>query len=68
MDDELKFELVIGTLMLLAIMTFASCTAYQSKIENDANTEIVKCGAHPLRAKCAITTDSTMCRAVVATR
>lgn len=61
-DTKQMRLLLIGVLGL--VLTIASCTSYEVYQDNTAITEMVKAGADPLRAKCSVTTDTTLCVAV----
>lgn len=55
-------EFLVGCIaFVLFVMTVTSCTAYQSQNDNKAIVEMVKAGATPIAAKCAVKADGNAC-------
>lgn len=64
-EDTKQMRLIlIGVFGL--VLTVASCTSYEVHEDNTAIVNMVKAGADPLRAKCSVSTDATLCSAVAA--
>ena len=54
MDREGRFWLGIWSLAAAVIVTFVCSIAYVNKAKNDQVVEMVKHGADPIKARCAI--------------
>jgi len=52
---------IIAISCCFVIATFSSCTAYISHDDNVAISEMVKNGANPIEAKCAVKENTTLC-------
>ena len=59
-DNELSFKIgrAIVTGLAVAVMSIAGCTATRTHIQTRAMVEMVKTGADPLGARCAIDSNS----------
>lgn len=54
MDTDKVLAIILPVSVCLIVACFSSCTVQINKADNNAITEMVKNGADPISAKCAV--------------
>ncbi len=55
-------------LFVLIVASVASCTAYQNKVDDESMLEMIRYGADPIGAKCAVKGSSNSECAIIAAK
>lgn len=66
MEEETKQMLTLAGGALAIIAVVAGCMSYETQSDNAAVVEMVKGGADPMRAQCAVSPSVTTCQALAA--
>jgi hypothetical protein len=66
MEEDIQIARIIAACFVAIVLTVGGCTAHETYLDTTAVVSMVKDGADPLAAKCAVSADSSICTAVVA--
>lgn len=67
-DSENLFMIGATVVIAIALVAIPSCTYYSNVKDNQAVVDLVKAGADPIAAKCAIRSGQTDCALAAAGR